>query len=156
VRYTDLFDAGAWRRYSGRDRRCLVLSCASREHHDVLVQFGQVTTGKQRVFAGYFVQVVGPGAEERLFEDAHSLRGALQAAASALKEIGFTLEVIGSSANYSESPMSANSGYGYHPSISGAVHMLDRFDCSREEATGPADVRSDDDCTDVRNRASPR
>ena len=126
MRYKDLFDAKAWRRYSGRDRRCLVRSCASSEYCDVLVQYGVVETGKQRIHAGYFVQIVGPDDEERLFEDPHSLRRALCMADAALRELGFSLDVIGLSQDWKESPMSANSGYGYLPDVRDPVHMLDQ------------------------------
>lgn len=127
MRYSDLFDAKAWRRYSGRDRRCPT------DGGNVLVQYGRVTTGRQRVHAGFFVQVVGPDEQERLFEDPHSLSRALRAAGSALERLGVTLEVIGLSAEWRESPMSWNSGYGYHPRARGPVHMLDSFDDMRDE-----------------------
>ena len=82
MRYRDLIEAKAWRRYDGRDRRCFIVRTSDfgksdQELVEVVVQTGNVTTGGQRVWAGYFAQVVGPDEQVWLAEHPHFLRGAL-------------------------------------------------------------------------------
>ena len=130
MRYTDLFDAKAWRKYKGRDRLCRLVRTSndqseSGEVHDVPAQCGVVHTGKQRVFAGYFVQVVLPSGDEVLAEDPHILWRALVSVEEKLRAAGWSLDAIGLSPDWQESGLSANSGYGYHPDVDGAVHFFE-------------------------------
>jgi hypothetical protein len=126
MRYRDLFDAQAWRKYSGRDRECMLIQVgnASKKAQVARVQYGSVTTGKQRVWVGYFVQVVDVNGREWLAEDPHSLRRALRKVEACLNEASLSLAVVGLSSDWSETGLSANTGYGYVPNASGPIHML--------------------------------
>ena len=130
MRYTDLFDARAWKKYEGRDRVCRLISLDSvrsgrKEIVQVPVQCGVILTGKQRVFAGYFVQVILPDGEAVLAEDPHILWKALAGVEEKLHALGWSLDAIGLSPDWQESGLSANSGYGFHPNVIGAVHFLE-------------------------------
>ena len=129
MRYKDLFDAKAWRKYQGRDRLCRLVSIADGDsaHHrwNVPAQCGVVLTGKQRVFAGYFVQVVLPSGDEVLAEDPHILWKALARVEQKLNALGWSLDAVGLDPNWQESGLSANSAYGYHPDFKGAVHFFE-------------------------------
>ena len=130
MRYRDLFDAKAWKKYKGRDRRCRLVPVSgsqsdAREVLEVPAQWGVVHTGKQRVFAGYFVQVVLPSDEEVLSEDPHVLWKAFAAVEKKLNAAGWSLDAVGLSPDWQESGLSANSGYGYHPDVVGAVHFFE-------------------------------
>lgn len=127
MRYRDLFDAKAWRRYSGRDRECFIrpLADPNAAPREARVQYGVVKTGRQRVFVGYFVQVIQQHGGEWLAEDPHSLRRALRAVERSLNADGWSLKVIGLDAEWSETGLSANTGFGYHPDLEGPVHMMD-------------------------------
>lgn len=126
MRYRDLFDPKAWRKYEGRDRRCLMSSMhgSAPQEVEVLAQFGHVRTGKQRVWAGYFVQVIDPSGPTWIAEHPHSLRGALREVGDKLEADGWSLKVIGLSSDWRETGLSENSGFGYHPGFDKAVHML--------------------------------
>jgi hypothetical protein len=130
MRYTDLFDAHAWRKYQTRDRVCRLISLHSDQAgqptmDEVRVQWGVVTTGKSRQWAGYFSQVIFSSEQTVLVEDPHNLITALKALGERLSEMGWRLDVIGLDDEFRESGLSANTGYGFHPSIDGAVHIFD-------------------------------
>lgn len=130
MRYHDLFDARAWKKYEGRDRLCRLISLspdrtAGEEIESVPVQCGLVYTGKQRVFAGYFVQAILPSGEPVLAEDPHILRRALCGLELKLNALGWSLGAIGLDERFEESGLSSNTGWGFHAEKDGAVHMLD-------------------------------
>lgn len=130
MRYRDLFDAKAWRKYQGRDRRCRLVrvsatSAVLPEVHEVPAQYGSVLTGKQRVWAGLFVRVTLPSGDAILAEDSHSLLKALIGVEAKLNALGWSLDAIGLSSDWQESGLSWNSGYGNHPDVSGAAHMFE-------------------------------
>jgi len=130
MRYHDLFDARAWKKYQKRDRRCCLISLrsdasASAEIEKVPVQWGIVYTGKQRVMAGYFFQAILPSGEAVLAEDPHLLRRALFALESRLNALGWSLDAIGLDEQWKESGLSSNTGWGFHPLVQGAAHVLE-------------------------------
>ena len=129
MRYRELTEPSGWRHYSGRERECQLtpLSNTNGETEAVRahVQYGSVTTGRQRVWVGYFVQVVEQDGKEWLAEHPHSLRGALRKVEAQLNGDGWNLDAIGLDPEWRESGLSANSGFGFHPDHDGAVHMLD-------------------------------
>ena len=126
MRYNE-FGSGGWRHYSGQERACVLTplpegsASGSSEAH---VQWGSVTTGKQRVWVAFFIQVIQRDGKEWLVEHPHSLRAALRLVEADLNADGWSLGVIGLDPEWRESGLSANSGYGYHPDFSEAAHML--------------------------------
>lgn len=129
MRYRGLLDARAWKKYEGRDHRCFIVGTSNlnepnRELVEVSVQLGNVTTGKQRVWAGYFMHVEGPDEKTWLAEHPHFLRGALREVEKLLNADGWSLLAIGLTPEWHETGLSANSGFGYHPDFDHAVHML--------------------------------
>ena len=142
MRYRDLFDARPWKKYDGRDRRCLIVrnhesEGKEREVVETSVQYGNTFTGKQRVWVGYFVQVVGPDEKVWLAEHPHFLRGALREVEKLLNTDGWSLLAIGLAPEWHETGSSANSGYGYHPDFDHAVHMLQPERSDRPEGFIP-------------------
>ena len=127
MRYHDLFDAKAWRKYHGGYRLCELKGLGSRNQDvsNVRVQCGICSTGKQRVFAGYFVIVVLPVGEAIVAEDPYNLRQALRNAEARLNCLGWSLNVIGLDVEWQETGLSANTAYGYHAKFDRAVHMLE-------------------------------
>lgn len=126
MRYNELLEAKGWRHYLGTDRGCVLFPLANSKAvpREARVQYGAVSTGKQRVWAGYYFKVVGQDGCEWLAEDPHCLRRALRAIERQLNADGLSLQVIGLDREWCESGLSANSGYGYHPDFDHAVHML--------------------------------
>lgn len=129
MRYRDLNEARPWRQYRGRTRTCLLSNARPVGITDRLVVqadaiFGTVLTGRSEVHWGYFVRIVGTD-EECLGEDRYSLRLALVQAAAAVANCGWTLEAIGLDDEWTQTGLSENSGYGYHPAFNRRVHMLE-------------------------------
>jgi len=91
---------------------------------DVKVTIGNVYTGKQRVFAGFFCQIECNGLTI-LKEDRWNLHRSLLEAAKEVSGHGYALDLYGLQSRYSESGLCENSGYGYVPSIRKAVLMID-------------------------------
>jgi hypothetical protein len=85
---------------------------------------GIISTGKTRVFAGYFVGLVLPSGTEFTGEDEHSLRRALMRLASDLSAVLIELQCAGLDPGWQESGLSENSGYGYFTFYPEAIHML--------------------------------
>jgi hypothetical protein len=130
MRYHDLFDARAWKRYEGRDRRCrLVFLKSDRSEEaeivEVPAQCGVVLTGKQKVHQGWFCSVVLSSGEMVAAENSHILREALRKLEERLNELGWSLDAIGLDPRWQETGLSSNTGYGYHPGVAGAVHMFE-------------------------------
>lgn len=91
----------------------------------MLLQFGHVSTGEQRVWAGFFVQVIDSSGGMWLAEHPHSLRGALSEIGDQLETDGWSLKVVGLLPEWRETGLSRNSGYGFHPDLDCAVHMFE-------------------------------
>ncbi|WP_338505046.1 hypothetical protein V6R86_13110 [Sphingomonas kaistensis] len=130
MRYKDLFDAKAWRKYAGRDRLCRLVPLTSDQSVptdiiEVPVQSGTVSTGRARVFAGWFCSVGLPTGEMVLAEDPHNLGQALRNLEERLNATGWSLDAIGLDERWEETGLSSNTGWGYHPQVHGAAHMLD-------------------------------
>lgn len=90
-------------------------------------QLGTVSTGKSRVYAGYYVRLFLDDGSFLDGRDPHNLRPALEALAIEANKHGLTLLVAGLSDNFYETGLSGNSGGGYIGSRENArpVHMLD-------------------------------
>ena len=130
MRYRELNEARPWRQYRGRMRTCLLSNSRPAGIVDsVAVQadaiWGTVATGKSEVHWGYFVRIVGPNGEEWLGEDRYSLRAALVQAAAATADSGWELLAIGLGDDWTQTGLTENSGYGYHPAFDRRVHMLE-------------------------------
>ena len=133
MRYQDLFDGKAWRKYNGRGFPCrfreIVTEGTAKEIELKLahVEIGTCATGRARVFAGYFLRVISDDGRMWLGEDDHSLRLALREVEAKMTVEGCGLDAIGLSPEWQESGLSANSGYGFYPDFDRAVHMLEPF-----------------------------
>ena len=130
MRYRELNEARPWKKYQGRSRTCLLSNSRPAGIADsVAVQAdascGTVSTGRSEVHWGYFVRITGPGGEEWLGEDRYSLRAALMQAAAATADSGWTLLAIGLDDDWTQTGLTENSGYGYHPAFDRRVHMLE-------------------------------
>lgn len=86
---------------------------------------GIVETGKQRVFAGHFVQLLLADHEPITGEDEHSMRAALWRLARNIEPLGLTLNCVGLRAEFSESGLSVDTGWGYWGPHSEPMHMMD-------------------------------
>ena len=90
-----------------------------------LATCGIVLTGKTQTFHGYFCALVHPSGARWIAEHRSSLRRALRAAAGAVDADGGKLCAIGLNDDFFETGLSGNTGWGYHPEFSQAVHMLE-------------------------------
>lgn len=86
---------------------------------------GIVETGKQRVFAGHFVRLLLADRDPITGEDEHSLRAALWRLARNIEPLGLTLNCVGLRAEFSESGLSLDTGWGYWGPHSEPMHMMD-------------------------------
>lgn len=86
-------------------------------------RYGIVSTGRTRVFAGYFVEVELLG-ESIIGESGRSMREALRAVAAKLAELDTSLDCAGLCDQWSESGLTENSGWGYLPWAGSAVNMM--------------------------------
>jgi hypothetical protein len=108
---------------------------------DLPYEMGSLNTGRQRVFSRWFVKITMPDGSEVVGEDPYNLRAALYDVDRQLSERGCILVAAGIEAEFAESGLSHNSGYGYLPNVSRAIHMMDlpppRFrDCDNDEFVG--------------------
>lgn len=131
MRYRDLCETRSWKHYCGRCRPCLIASPHPLGEADCVIveadgEWGTITTGRAKVFYGYFVKIRGASGEAWLGEDRHSIRNALLQASDLAGQVGWIVLAIGLESDWRESGLSANSGYGYHPAYPDrAVHMLE-------------------------------
>ncbi len=95
---------------------------------DAIAEFemGIVETGRQRVFSGHYIKVLGPEGEEWLGEDASSMRAALRALDEDIGRDEGRLLCAGLLDGFHESGLSADTGYGYIDGYPRAVHMMER------------------------------
>lgn len=76
-------------------------------------------------FLGYYVVIVGPEGHDWYTEDDESMRNALRKIDINIRKSGWVLSAIGLSDQWSETGLSLNTGFGYHPLFNRAVHMLE-------------------------------
>lgn len=102
-------------------------ACVIDETHAIECPFeiGAICTGRQRVFHRYYIRVHLPDASTVTGEHKHTLRDALYALSDELNRRNLALLAAGLLNNWSESGLSFNSGYGYMPSRTEAVHMME-------------------------------
>jgi len=112
---------------------------------DVIADFemGIIETGRQCVFSGHYIKVIGPDGEEWLGEDASSMRAALRALDAEIEGDGGRLLCAGLLDGFHESGLSMDTGYGYIRGYSRAVHMMERprllaIDEARAAASTPS------------------
>ncbi len=91
----------------------------------VCYELGIVETGRTRVFAGYFFRVGLAGDEQITAEDDGSMIAALWRLVRNLTARGLRLQCAGMSAQWRESGLSQNTGWGYYGSHQQPMHMLD-------------------------------
>lgn len=87
---------------------------------------GIIETGRQRVFSGHYIKVLGPDGEEWLGEDTSSMRAALRALDEDIGHDGGRLLCAGLLDGFRESGLSVDTGYGYIGDYPRAVHMMER------------------------------
>jgi hypothetical protein len=88
-------------------------------------EMGIISTGLSRVFAGHFVSITLPSGTDFSGEDEHSLRAALRKLAAHLAAVDLELRCFGMEDDFSESGLSADTGFGYLPGYDSAIHMMD-------------------------------
>ena len=114
-----------WRKYQPRRTgECYI----DLDGEGILAEFemGIIETGRQRVFAGHYIKVLGPEGEEWLGEDASSMRAALRALDEDVGRDGGRLLCAGLHDGFHESGLSTDTGYGYIQGYPRAVHMMER------------------------------
>lgn len=89
-------------------------------------EMGIIETGRQRVFSGHFIKVLGPDGEEWLGEDASSMRAALRALDDDIGHDVGRLLCAGLLDGFHESGLSVDTGFGYIDGYPRAVHMMER------------------------------
>lgn len=114
----------AWRHYEGRSTGDVPVVIEQGDTLSATYTTGIVSTGRTRVFAGYFVGLVLPSGTEFTGEDEHSLRRALRRLAANLSSVRIDLQCAGLDPRWQESGLSENSGYGYFTCYPEAVHMM--------------------------------
>lgn len=94
---------------------CKLLDTQRNSTLDVNYELHTVSTGKQRVFWGRSITLDGQHFNiiEKVKGDSDSFRQVLARCNERLKTINLRLLVSGNSMNYSETPLSGGSGYGY-------------------------------------------
>jgi hypothetical protein len=120
-----------WRHYEARQSG----DCELQHDQETLsarYSIGIVETGRSRVFAGHLVRLTLTGGEQIGGEDGHSLRGALWRLARNITALGFTLNCVGLDAEFSESGLSVDTGWGYWGRQSKPMHMMDEPPNGRE------------------------
>jgi hypothetical protein len=114
----------AWRHYETRNEGTVSLCDGKDATVLATYRHGIVSTGRSRVFAGHFVQVILPSGTEFTGEDEHSLRSALLRLASSLSSVDLITTCSGLDPRWRESGLSENTGWGYFVFYPEAVHMM--------------------------------
>lgn len=113
-----------WRHYQTRQSGdCAVFDQG--QERLVGVDMGIVETGRSRVFAGYFFRVRLADNEQITAEDGGSMIAALWRLARNLSARGLRFQSAGMSAQWRESGLSENTGWGYYGPHQQPMHMLD-------------------------------
>jgi hypothetical protein len=102
---------------------------------------GIVETGRTRVFAGYFFRVRLAGDEQITAEDDGSMIAALWRLARNLSARGLRLQCAGMSAQWRESGLSQNTGWGYYGQHQQPMHMLDDMPEDGDDKTLDRSIR---------------
>ena len=111
-----------WRHYrKWRSGECAVIGSEAPTPYEM----GIVETGRSRVFVGFYVRLMLEDREPVTGEDEHSLRGALCCMAEEIEPLGLHLDCVGLDADFSESGLSFNSGWGYLGPRQQPMHMMD-------------------------------
>ena len=113
-----------WRHYEARQSDDCEVQ-AQDGTSSVRFTMGIVETGKQRVFAGHFIRLLLADHDPIIGEDEHSLRAALWRLARNIEPLGLTLNCVGLRAEFSESGLSLDTGWGYWGPHSEPMHMMD-------------------------------
>ena len=124
----DEITASGWVHFEARTIGECVLTCSG-EKHSARWELGERTTGRTRVFGGYYVRIALDGApDEFLGFDGYNLRDALIGAVDVARRAGFGLDVAGAHPSFIERGLSWNSGWG---EVDGnRVHMMDAPFCA--------------------------
>lgn len=91
---------------------------------DATFECGHTSTGRSRVFTGYFATIALPDGRQFTGESEGSLREALVDVATQMAGSGWTLQCFGLDERWEESGLSFNTGWGYAPGYDAAVHMM--------------------------------
>ncbi len=100
-----------WRHYESREtgKACVI---EGKYSYTCTFHMGQITTGKQRVYHGFFVRIHLHDGTLVTGEDRHTLRDALFDLNRLLEGRGMLLLAAGLEPRFSESGLSFNSGFG--------------------------------------------
>ncbi len=113
-----------WRHYEARKSGdCELLR--GQDTSPASYAIGIVETGRARVFAGHFVRLTLSDDRQITGEEGHSLRAALWRLARNLTPLGLALNCVGINAEFSESGLSMDTGWGYWGRHSVPMHMMD-------------------------------
>lgn len=93
---------------------------------------GIVETGSTRVFAGHFVRLVFSDGKQITGEDAQSLRAALWRLTRNLTPLEIVVNCVGLDAEFSESGLSVDTGWGYWGPHSEPMHIMAPLPAQRE------------------------
>lgn len=121
-----------WRHYEVRQSGdCEVL----RDGEPSLVRFdiGIVETGRTRAFAGHFVRLSLTDGRQITGEDERSLRAALWRLARNVTPLWLNINCVGLNAEFTESGLSVDTGWGYWGPHSEPMHMMDPLPEREEE-----------------------
>lgn len=131
MRYRELAETPRpWKLYQGRRHNVRVVRFEhiSAAHPEVFVcdaHYGEILTGRQEVFHGYFIRIMLPTGEELVGEDSRWLYDALRDVSAKAEAKGWIVLAIGRT-GFRETGLSQNSGFGIHPSFPDRhVHMLE-------------------------------
>jgi hypothetical protein len=117
----------SWEHFeASTEGECKAINEKTGEIVELLYERGIISTGRSRVFWGYYISLTNEqmkviGQSEGYSE---SWKRALADCNRKLKILGLTLLVAGNSQNYSESAMSGGAGYGYLKDQRGAVDIM--------------------------------
>ena len=116
-------EAMAWKHYTDKSTNTFTTRSEGRKI-ECEITIGTVSTGKSRVWGGYFCRVEGPMISIEC-EDPWSLHQAFLDAVKQFIERGHAINLYGLDQSFHESGLSANSGFGYVSGVSGHVSMID-------------------------------
>jgi hypothetical protein len=112
-----------WLNYepSSTGKTCIIDADVAR---DVRYEIGTICTGRQRVFHRYYVKLDLADGSTVIGEDQYNLRAAVLDLDSVLKRKGLLLLVAGTDADWCETGLSQNTGWGYFSNATEASHMM--------------------------------
>jgi len=124
-----------WRHFEAFDkgRACIL------HHHRSLkcpYRLGVVTTGRQRVFQGWFVEIELPDGKREIAEDAQSLLFAAKALGRRVSLKGYRLFAAALDRRFYQTGLSCQTPVGYLDGCDGSIHMMDGPPYPRRPANG--------------------